>query len=130
AGNGEEAKKSFWNRFLVAQVDQGTSSGSAPVEKPSQQTSKEKPVQLEEVLVTAQKREERLQDVPVPVTAISGAALVDQNQLRFVDYFSNFPGLTFGSGDRGEIFPALRGITTGPYTTATVATIFDDIPYG
>src|SRR6185312_16134314 len=31
--------------------------------------------QLEAVIVTAQKREERLQDVPVPVTAISAGAL-------------------------------------------------------
>lgn len=37
---------------------------------------------LEEVVVTAQKREERLQDVPIPVSVVSAAALRDNNQVR------------------------------------------------
>src|SRR5262249_41665404 len=85
---------------------------------------------LEEIVVTAQKRSERLQDVPVPVTAVSSAQLLAQNQLRFEDYFSNFPGLNFGSGDRGEAFLSIRGLTTGPYNSPTVGIVVDDIPYG
>jgi len=127
----DASKQSLWNRFRLAQVDQGASSGSTPVEKKqSQQTSKEKSVQLEEVIVTAQKRNERLQDVPVPVTAISAQTLVDQNQLRFEDYFSDFPGLNFSSGDRGELYPSIRGLTTGSYTNPTIGIVIDDVPYG
>jgi len=43
------------------------------------------------VVVTAQKREERLQDVPVPVTAISAETLTDQNQTKLQDYYSQSP---------------------------------------
>jgi outer membrane receptor protein involved in Fe transport len=135
AGNEEEAKKSFWNRFLVAQVDQGTSSGSTPVEKQSQQTSKEKPVQLEEVVVTAQKREERLQDVPVPVTAISAAVLNEQNLVRVRDYFTRVPGLGMATTDYtgGDAKISIRGLSTGGIgygTNPTVGIVVDDVPYG
>ena len=87
-------------------------------------------VQLEEVIVTAQKKSERIEDVPIPVTAVSSDALADQNESRFVDYFSNFPGLNFGSGDRGEIFPTIRGLSTGLYLTPTVGIVVDDLPFG
>lgn len=87
-------------------------------------------VQLQEVIVTAQKKSERIEDVPIPVTAISSDTLVEQNQVRFSDYFSDFPGLSFGSGDRGEIFPTIRGLSTGTYLTPTVGILIDDLPFG
>jgi iron complex outermembrane recepter protein len=87
-------------------------------------------IKLDEIVVSAQKREERLQDVPVPVTAISADALVDQNQRGFQDYFSDFPGLNFGAGNRGEVYLAIRGLTTGNYSNPTVGTVIDDMPFG
>ena len=129
AGRGD-AKRSFWDRFRVAQVDQGTSSGSTPVEKQTQQTSKEKPLLLEEVLVTAQKREERLQDVPVPVTAISGDTLVESNKLRLQDYYTSIPGLSVTPRVLSGQILSIRGITTGGSTNPTVGITVDDMPYG
>lgn len=85
---------------------------------------------LEEIVVTAQKRLERLQDVPVPVTAVSGDALLDQNQLRAQDFFSSVPGLglQFMNG-RSNL--TIRGVTTGPATgNPTVGYTIDDVPYG
>ncbi len=85
---------------------------------------------LEEIIVTAQKRAERLQDVPVPVTAVSGEALLDQNQLRAQDFFSSVPGLglQFMNG-RSNL--TIRGVTTGPATgNPTVGYTIDDVPYG
>jgi iron complex outermembrane recepter protein len=46
----------------------------------------------DEVIVTAQKRTERLQDVPVFVTAMNADALVDSNQLWLQDYYTSVPG--------------------------------------
>jgi iron complex outermembrane recepter protein len=86
--------------------------------------------QLEEVTVTAQKKAENLLDVPVPVAVINAAALTAQSQLQFQDYFSNAPGLNFSSGDRGEMFPNIRGINTGNYTSPTVGIVVDDVAYG
>jgi len=85
---------------------------------------------LEEVVVTAQKREERLQDVPVPVTAISAQTLVDTNQLRLQDYFSSVPGLSLNTDDFGTPLLSIRGLSTGAYTNPTVGVSVDDVPFG
>jgi iron complex outermembrane receptor protein len=87
-------------------------------------------VKLEEIVVTAQKREERLQVVPVPVTAISADTLVNSNQLRLQDYYAKVPGLNFTMGNRGEPFLSIRGITTDIYTNPTIGVVVDDVPYG
>ena len=84
---------------------------------------------LQEVVVTAQKRQELLQDVPVPVTAISGASLVESNQLRLDDYFDLIPGLSAtNSGNSSQL--TIRGLTTGAGTNPTVGITIDDVPFG
>jgi len=87
---------------------------------------------LDMVLVTAQKREERLQDVPVPVTAISGADLMETNQLRIEDYYSTVPGLNVTpAASLSSQYLTIRGITTGvEATNPTVGVTVDDVPYG
>jgi iron complex outermembrane receptor protein len=86
---------------------------------------------LQEIVVTAQKREQRLQDVPVPVTAISADSLLDSNQVRLQDYYARVPGLSFTPADlRGGARLTIRGITTGGLTNPTVGITVDDVPYG
>lgn len=86
---------------------------------------------LEEVVVTAQKREERLQDVPIPVTAISANTLIQNNQVLMRDYFSSIPGFSVspspGSGAPQQI--VIRGVTAGPSVPVVGITI-DDVPFG
>jgi iron complex outermembrane receptor protein len=84
---------------------------------------------LSEIVVTAQKRAERLQDVPVPVTAISAQSLVDSNQLRLQDYFNTVPGLNFSADQLGNPVLSIRGLTTGG-GNPTVGIVIDDVPYG
>jgi outer membrane receptor protein involved in Fe transport len=86
---------------------------------------------LEEVIVTAQKQEQRLKDVPVPVTAISAAKLVDSNQTKLQDYYTKVPGLNLTvRGDGGAPQVAIRGVTTGGIANPTVGVVVDDIPFG
>lgn len=85
---------------------------------------------VEEIVVTAQKHEERLRDVPAPVTVLDAQALVEHNQLRLADYFSSVPGLNFTSSGTGDMYLAIRGVTTGTHTNQTVAVTVDDVPYG
>jgi iron complex outermembrane recepter protein len=81
---------------------------------------------LEEIVVTAAKRSESLQDVPLSVTAISSQMIERAGIVTFLDYATKVPNLTFASGhgisDARSI--ALRGIqgsnTTGFY--------IDDMP--
>ena len=87
-------------------------------------------LELEEIVVTAQKRLERLQDVPVPVSAVTADALVEQNQLRAQDFFASVPGVNLQfQNNRSQL--AIRGITTGPVTgNPVVGYTIDDMPYG
>ena len=83
-----------------------------------------------DIIVTAQKREERLRDVPVPVTAVSASTLIDQNQTRAQDFFSNVPGVNVQfQNNRAQL--AIRGITTSPASgNPVVGFTIDDVPYG
>jgi len=82
---------------------------------------------LEEVVVTATKRSESVQDVPVSMTALSERDLQAMGAQQFFDYGTDIPNLSFGIGaadgnlaGRGI---ALRGIqgsnTTGFYIDDT-----------
>jgi iron complex outermembrane recepter protein len=86
--------------------------------------------QLEEIVVTAQKRVQRLQDVPVPVTVISGQSLVSSNQLRLQDYYSSVPGLSLTPGSQSTQVLSIRGIASGSIFNPTVGVTIDDVPYG
>jgi iron complex outermembrane receptor protein len=66
--------------------------------------------------VTAQKRSENIQKVPISVTAISGAALQARNINNIVDVAAVTPGLQLQIG-QGVVVPFVRGVGN-PSTTA------------
>ncbi|MFL2755256.1 MAG: TonB-dependent receptor domain-containing protein [Gammaproteobacteria bacterium] len=65
---------------------------------------------LEEVIVTAQRTEQSLQDVPIAVTALSGDDLVEKQVITFSDLQINVPSLQFGQGQYADSSISLRGI--------------------
>ena len=91
---------------------------------------------LEEIIVSAQKRDERLQDVPIPVSVIGAAALVQSNQVKIMDYYTEVPGLSVAPGPTSTNTLSIRGISTGanasgpPAPAPTVGIVIDDIPFG
>lgn len=87
---------------------------------------------LEEVVVTASKRAENVQDVPASVTALAGDALVRLNAQDFSDYAGLVPGLSFnGGGVIGHNQIVLRGLSTGSSQQgSTVGVYIDDVPFG
>lgn len=89
------------------------------------------PGQMDEVLVSAEKRTERLQDVPVPVTAIGADTLIESNQLRIQDYYASVPGLNVvPQASSSYQTLSIRGITTSVASNPTVGVTVDDVPYG
>lgn len=85
---------------------------------------------LEEVVVTAQKRDERLIDTPQSVTVVSADELAKLGAVQFRDFANTVPGLSFSnySGNGPQI--SLRGVTTGFDVSPTVGIYIDDVPYG
>ncbi|HWV60768.1 MAG TPA: TonB-dependent receptor [Sphingopyxis sp.] len=71
-----------------------------------------------EIVVTAQRREQSLQDVPIAITALSAETIKNQNIQSVDDYFAMTPNVSFqsnGSRDRKDL--AIRGISNqlNPY---------------
>jgi iron complex outermembrane recepter protein len=66
---------------------------------------------LEEIIVTAQRREERLQDVPISVTALSQETLDAARVTTTADLGMVTPGLRIDATGN-TIQPTIRGITT------------------
>lgn len=70
------------------------------------------PQVLEEVVVTAQRREERLKDVPIAITAITGSQLAASGITNTLQLTAVTPGLNFVvNGAYAQ--PTIRGIGTG-----------------
>jgi len=66
---------------------------------------------LNEVVVTAQHREEDVQKVPIPITAVDGAVLEKQGVTGFKELGLRVPSLRFGSGvTGGENVITMRGL--------------------
>ena len=94
--------------------------------------SAEEQGQLADVIVTAQRRSERLLQVAAPVTALQATDLARQGASRLADYAASVPGLNLISSEPGETSLVIRGITTGygAAIAATTSTYIDDTPYG
>lgn len=85
---------------------------------------------IETVIVTAQKREERLIDVPQSVTVLSANSLTRLGATQFRDFANTIPGLNYNTTGAGFTQIALRGVTTGYDVGQTVAIYVDEVPYG
>jgi iron complex outermembrane recepter protein len=85
---------------------------------------------IEEIVVTAQKRTERLQDVPEAVTVLNTEDLLANHEVSLNDYFRSIPGLTLYDNGNGFKELVIRGITTGNGDTPTVGVYIDDTPIG
>ncbi|WP_323845926.1 TonB-dependent receptor [Microbulbifer magnicolonia] len=68
---------------------------------------------LEEVVVTATKRESNLQDVPIAVQALTNETLEQQNINNFNDYVNFMPAVSFQSTRPGIAQVYMRGISSG-----------------
>lgn len=73
------------------------------------------PVQLEDIVVTARKVEERAQEVPIAITALSGAQLAQRGVQRISDLQYSVPSLVFSQTATSSFSPlvSLRGQTQG-----------------
>ena len=79
--------------------------------------------QIEEVLVTATKRTESMQDIPVAVSALGEESLDQLGISNFEDYLLQLPNVTAGGSGPGQNTIYIRGVasTTPGLTVAGVA---------
>ncbi len=89
---------------------------------------------IEEVIVTAQKRSESLQDVPVSVSALSGSNLEELRLRDTTEIVAQIPNLQL-NGTAGDAIPifSLRGISMNDYSfnqNSPVAPYVDEVYKG
>jgi iron complex outermembrane receptor protein len=75
---------------------------------------------LDEIVVTARKMEESLQDAPVAVTALTAGMLESRSVVTALDVTNQIPNVTGGKGYAGgsDGFFYIRGIGVNDYTAA------------
>lgn len=84
-----------------------------------------------DIVVTAQRRSERLIAVPQSLTAVTGDDLAKLNAVQLRDYANTIPGLNIVSTGAGQTQLVVRGVTSGNSdVAATVGVYVDDVPYG
>lgn len=98
------------------------------VQDPDEQANRSNSVN--EIVVTAQKREERLIDVPQSISVVSSDQLARLNATQFRDFANTIPGLSYTSAGAGFTQVSLRGVTVGQDVSPTVGIYADDVPYG
>jgi outer membrane receptor protein involved in Fe transport len=81
------------------------------------------------IIVTAQKREEAILDIPQSVTVVSGETLERQSATSFQDYLNQVPGLSLQQSEPGVGRLVLRGVNTGG-VASTVSVYVDETPFG
>ncbi len=77
---------------------------------PAPRTS-EKRLEIEEIVVSAQKRSERLQDVPISITAIGTNIMERTRSSQLLDIERLSPNLLFGTGGNKDMTISIRGIS-------------------
>ena len=112
--------------FAQEPGDATTQRNTLPTAEPTPSPSKEeaKISQLEDIVVTARKITERLQDIPMSISVVTSDELEKTGALNLQDLGREVPGLNVVSGGPGQNQITLRGLTGNN----TVALYVDDTP--
>jgi iron complex outermembrane recepter protein len=117
--------------FRLAQVDRAQTDGT--VAQPDIDTgSGNAPSAVQEVLVTARKRQERIQDVPMSIAIVTSDDIDKRGAVSASDYLRGIPGVSQVDSAEGQSI-IIRGMETSPYfqnfsSGPTTATYFGETP--
>jgi iron complex outermembrane recepter protein len=125
--------RSYTRPTLIAAVAAALAAASAARADEQAQAQQSAPAAsagtLQEVVVTAQKRTEKLHDVPMGVSAITSDELDKLQIVSLDDLASQVPGLSLTEYAPGQTRVTLRGQNVGG-VGSTVTTYIDDTPFG
>jgi iron complex outermembrane receptor protein len=96
--------------YAIAAILSGSGLGIAHAVTPADATDAEG---IQEITVTAQRRTESIQDVPVTIQALTGDQLGQLNVTTFDDVLKYLPNVTFSSNGPGQGNIYMRGLSAG-----------------
>jgi iron complex outermembrane receptor protein len=83
---------------------------------------------LEEIVVTAEKRESTVQATPIAMTALSAGDLTGQNITSIQDLVGAIPGISLRTAGPGQTEYEMRGLASSGGSVATVGFYIDETP--
>lgn len=83
---------------------------------------------LQEIVVTAEKRESTVQKTPFSITAISGQQLEAEGLATIKDVAAETPGISIRSSGPGQTEYEMRGLPSSGGSSATVGLYLNDVP--
>jgi len=95
---------------------------------PSGNTPAENNGGLEEIVVTAEKRESTVQATAISITALSAGDLAQENIVTVEDLVGKVPGISLRTAGPGQTEYEMRGLSSGGGTAATVGFYIDETP--
>ena len=101
---------------------------TSAVAEPQRQSEAAAPTVVDDVVVTALRRESSVQKIPISIVALTGQTLAQTGVTGLADYFRQVPSLNVTSGSGGSSRISIRGIngageaTTGLYYGETPVT--------
>src|ERR1700723_2696031 len=102
--------------YAVAVILSGASLGatvSVAADEPTADTSAAGSDMLAEITVTAQRRTQNMQDVPISMQALTEQTLQQLNIATFDDYIKDLPNVTAASNGPGQNEVLMRGLGAG-----------------
>lgn len=121
------------NRNVGAATDQDTNAGA--VASPAEQGNAAAPAagQLQEVVVTAERRAVSLQETPIAITAVSGETITAQHEETFEQLQNVVPTLVYSYGSNNTESINIRGMgnsAVSPSVTSGVSVLRDGVLMG
>src|SRR5271156_1284400 len=112
----------------VALLFCGSSLGCLFADVAMAQQSRSDTGQLEEIVVTAEKRETSAEKTPISLTAVSGADILNRGLTDLASLMQSVPGVSMRSSGPGMTEFEMRGVASNGGNSPTVGFYFDETP--
>src|ERR1700761_3673851 len=106
-----KSKVSYAVAAILGSVSLGASAADTPANSSSE--SAPSPDALQEITVTAQRRNESIQDVPISMQAMTAETLTQLNVTTLDDYIKFLPNVTTANNGPGQNEVFMRGLSAG-----------------
>src|ERR1700675_4577290 len=106
--------------YAIAAILGGGAFGSAVAANSDTNSASD---QIQEIIVTAQRRTENIQNVPIAIQALTGETLTQLNVTNFDDLVKYLPNVTASSAGPGQSQIFMRGLSVGNQGTQSGGSI-------
>jgi iron complex outermembrane recepter protein len=119
-----------WAAAALLWLGASAVAGAQGVATAASSQADQSPNELQEVIVTAEKRRQPLLEAPVSVTVVSGQVLERRHEVSLTDYLAQIPGVSVQNNGFGQLDFSIRGIGSSPFLAPTVGMEVDGVPVG